>query len=183
MLAGHFGVGLAIKSRYRSVALLAILLAAELPDLLFVFFHAIGWESMSGPPAHPLRPDTFGSMAFSHDVSMVLIYACLAAAIGLLLWSVDWALALGLAVVSHIGLDLLVHAPDIGVGGPWLPIRAGGDLWRRALWAAWGLEMVLVVWGGWSYLRARLPQREGRLRARAVVGLPLIVHLASLAVW
>ncbi|UCE03605.1 MAG: hypothetical protein JSW67_05315 [Candidatus Latescibacterota bacterium] len=181
MLAGHFGVGLALKARYTTVPLVPIVLAAALPDLFFVLFHAIGWESLSAPPAHFFRPDTFDATPFSHDFSMVSIYAGLTAAFGLLLWSSRWALALGWAVASHILLDFLVHAPDIGVGGPWIPLRVGLDLWRRAPVAAWGLEAALVCVGGALYVRSCAAPRGWR--AWAVPGVLLSVHTAALAVW
>lgn len=183
MLAGHFGAGLALKSRYPSVPLAAIMVAAQLPDLLWVLFQTLGWETLRGAPAHPLSPDTLGPMPFSHDMSMALIYACILGAIGMLTASVEWALALGLGVCSHVALDLLVHAPDIGVGGPWLGVYIGLDLWRRAPLAAWALELAVVLTGGALYLRAVLPGDASVWRARALVGLLVAVQLAALAVW
>ena len=183
MLAGHFGAGLVLKSRYPSVPLLAILVAAELPDLLWVLFASLGWEKLAAVPAHPLRPDTLGPMVFSHDVSMILIYACILGAVGMLLSSLEGCLALALALLSHLGLDLLVHAPDIGVGGPWVPVHVGLDLWRRAPFFSWLLEMLMVLGGGTLYLHARVPGRDGAGRARTLVGVLVAAHLAALAVW
>jgi hypothetical protein len=180
MLAGHCAIGLALKARYPSVPLVPILLATEFPDLLFAALAAAGWESASGSPAHLLRPDAFVSVPFSHDVSMVAIYAGLTASMGLLFHSSRWALALGLAVFSHALLDALVLPPVVGVGGPWLPFRVGLDLWRRAPLLGWGVEMGLVLVGGWAYVKARAAGSPGRLRAWSAPVLLAAVQLATL---
>ena len=182
MLAGHFGVGLGLKARYTSVPLAPILLAAALPDLLFVLLQALGWESLAAPAAQPLHPGTFGSVPFSHDLSMAAIAAGLTASLMLLLVSSRWALALGIAVFSHVLLDVLVQPPVIGVGGPWLPIHVGLDLWRRARFLGWGAEMLVVLGGGWMYLRARQEVGPGRRRAWGAPVLLVAVQLASLVV-
>jgi hypothetical protein len=183
MLAGHCGAGLAIKARYPKVPLIAILLAAELPDLLWVLFQTLGWETLRAAPMHPLRPDTLGPMPFSHDVSMTLIYATILGAVGMLTASMEWSVALAGAVGSHLLLDVLVHAPDIGVAGPWLRFEIGLDLWRRSPYAAWGLEMLVILVGGGLYVRARQPRTPGAWRAWAAVGLLVVVQFAALAVW
>ena len=89
MLAGHAAAALVLKSRYRRVPLLALLIAAELPDLLWVLFQALGWERLPAVPVHRLRPDTLGPMPFSHDVSMALLYAILLGAVGMLTSSAE----------------------------------------------------------------------------------------------
>lgn len=179
MLIGHFGVGLALKARYGGVPMLPILVACMWPDLFFALLYAVGWESVSEQP-HLFHPTTFEAMPFSHDFSMVAIYAGLGASMGLLLWSSRCALAIGLAIASHIVLDWLVHAPDIGVVGPWVPIRVGLDLWNRAPYAAWGLELAIVVGGAALYVRAR---RAAGARAWTVPGVLIAVHMLALVVW
>jgi hypothetical protein len=95
--------------------------------------------------------------------------------------SLAWSMALGLAVCSHVLLDVLVDPPVVGVAGPWLRLHVGLDLARRAPLVAWGLEMAVVLGGGALYLRAGAPGGMGRGRARAAVGLVAAVHLAALA--
>jgi hypothetical protein len=179
MLVGHFGVGLGLKARYPSVPLLPILVACQLPDWLFIALYAAGWETLSAEPTHVFHPTTFAAIPFSHDFSMVALYAGLAASVGLLLWSSRWALAVGWAVASHVLLDWLVHAPDIGVGGPWFPVRVGLDLWRRAPYAAWGLELSVLLVGGLLYVRAH----QHSARAWSVPSVLVAVHAAALSVW
>jgi len=183
MLAGHFGVGLALKAKYPSVPLGAILLASTFPDLLLALLLTTGWESLAAAPGTPLRPAAFASTPFSHDLFMVLIYACIAASLGLLLWSSRWALALGLALGSHVGLDLLVHGRDIGLGGPWLPFRAGLGLGESAPLAAWGLEFLTVLVGGALYWQAAVPKQPRRWRVWSVAALPAAFQLVALAFW
>ena len=177
-MAGHFGVGLALKARYRSVPLLPILIASLLPDWLFLMFYFAGWETLRGEN-QLFHPTQFAAIPFSHDVSMVAMYAGLCASVGLLLWSSRWALAMGWAVASHVVLDWLVHAPDIGVVGPWVPVRIGLDLWRRAPYVAWGLEFALVLGGGMLYLRGC----RRTARAWAVPGVLVALQVVALRVW
>ncbi len=179
MLVGHLGLGLGLKARYPSVPLVAIFVATQLPDLLLVIFNLAGWETLGEGPTHLLHPTNFDAIPFSHDFSMVAMYAGLGASVGLLLWSSRWALAIGWGIASHIVLDWLVHAPDIGLIGPWVPLRSGLDLWTRAPLAAWALELLVVLAGGALYLRGRRHQ----VRAWALPGSLVLVHVAALLVW
>jgi hypothetical protein len=181
MFAGHFGAGLALKSRYPSVPLAAILAASTLPDLLWAVFQMLGWESPPAAASHLVRPLPSGPVPFSHDVSMALIDACILAAVGMLTSSLAWSMALGLAVCSHLLLDVLVDPPLLGLAGPWLHLHVGLDLWQRAPRAAWGLEMLVVLAGGGLYLRARAPGSSRPWRARAAVALLAALHLLALA--
>jgi len=178
MLAGHYGVALALKARFPRVALIPLLAACAVPDLLWLAFHAIGWERLTAMPSDFMRPDTFGPMPFSHDVSMSILYAGLIGGLGLLMVSQEWGVALGLAIASHVVLDVIVHAPDVSVAGPWLHARIGLDLWRRAPLAAWMLEAVIVAGGAAFYLR----RSEDRTRPNAwlVIGALAALHIAAL---
>lgn len=163
MLAGHFGAGLWLKARFPSVPLVLVLFAATFQDWLWLLLYRLGWETLRAEPAHLLRPDTFAPTPFSHDLSMTLIYAGIFGAVGMLGSSLAWSLALALGVVSHVVLDLLVHAPDIGVAGPWLRGGIGLDLWGRAPHFAWFLELGIVSAGALAYVRAA----EAHCRRRA----------------
>jgi hypothetical protein len=178
MLAGHYGIGLALKARYPRVALIPLLVACVLPDLLWLAFHAMGWERLTSQPSSYWRPDTFGPMPFSHDLSMAILYAGIIGGMGLLTVSQEWSVALGVAIVSHVLLDALVHAADISVAGPWLRASVGLDLWRRAPFAAWMLEAAIVAAGAGFYIHRSLPQAR---RRAVIVGAALgAFHLAAL---
>lgn len=179
MLAGHYGVALALKARYPRVALIPLLVACIFPDLLWLAFHAVGWERLTAPPGDFMRPDTFGAMPFSHDLSMVILYAGIVGGLGLLTVSQEWGVALGVAIASHIVLDVMVHAPDISVAGPWLRAHIGLDLWRRAPLAAWILEAGIVAAGSAFYLR-RTEASQPRRRAGLVVAALAALHVAAL---
>lgn len=179
MLAGHFGAGLWLKARFPTVPLALILVAATLQDWLWLLMHALGWEKLRGEPVHLLRPDTFAPTPVSHDVSMTLLYAGIAGAVGMLGSSLVWSLALAIGVVSHLALDVLVHAPDIGLAGPWLGGGIGLDLWRRAPFAAWCIELAVVVAGGVAYVRAAEP--PSRRRALVLTLAVALAHAATLA--
>ena len=178
MLAGHYGIGLALKARYPRVALIPLLVACVLPDLLWLAFHAIGWERLAAAPPSFWRPTTFGPMPFSHDFSMAILYAGIVGGMGLLTVSQEWGVALGLAIASHVLLDALVHAADISVAGPWLRAQVGLDLWRRAPLAAWMLEAAIVAAGAICFFRRSEPR--ARRRAGLVGGALGVFHLAAL---
>lgn len=180
MLAGHFAVGLGLKSRYPSVPLMPILLAAQFPDLLLILLQAIHWETLGHASVRVLGAPVPVSAPFSHDLAMVAIYAGLSAALGLLLMSSRWAVVLGLAVFSHILLDVPVLPAVIGVGGPWLPLHIGFDLYRRAPLAGWGLEMLVVLVGGGLYAGAGA--EDSRWRRWAAPALLVAVQLAGLRI-
>jgi len=178
MLAGHYGIGLVLKARYPRVALIPLLVACVLPDLLWLAFHAIGWERLTAAPPSFWRPTTFGPMPFSHDFSMAILYAGIVGGMGLLTVSQEWGVALGLAIASHVLLDALVHAADISVAGPWLRAQVGLDLWRRAPLAAWMLEAAIVAAGAICFFRRSEPR--ARRRAGLVGGALGVFHLAAL---
>jgi len=178
MLAAHYGVALALKARFPRVALIPLLVACTFPDFLWLALNAVGWERLTAAPSDFMRPDTFGPMPFSHDLSMAILYAGIVGGMGLLTVSQEWGVALGLAIVSHVVLDVMVHAPDVSVAGPWLRAHVGLDLWRRAPLAAWMLEAAIVAAASVFFLRRS--EQSTRRNAWLVIAALATLHLAAL---
>jgi hypothetical protein len=168
MLAGHFGVAGIVKAWRPGIPMAALLVASQVPDLVFAPLAAAGVESMA--PAAP-GLSGYGSLLITAPFSHALVSnLVLAAAVGLLVhvflrerWGPDAGWVLGGVVFSHWLLDLLVHRPDM----PLLPGGSGPPLLGLGLWevpaAAAVVEGALVAAGvllyGWRTLRD-LPDRR-----------------------
>ncbi|MFL1381483.1 permease [Nocardiopsis protaetiae] len=167
MLAGHFGVAGIVKAWRPGIPMAALLVASQVPDLVFAPLAAMGVESLA--PAEP-GASGYGSLLITAPFSHALVSnVVLAAAVGLLVhvflrerWGPDAGWVLGGVVFSHWLLDLLVHRPDM----PLLP-GGSGPLVGLGLWevpvAAAVVEGALVAAGvllyGWRTLRD-LPDRR-----------------------
>lgn len=168
MLAGHFGVAGVVKAWQPEIPMAALLVATQLPDLVFAPLAVAGVET--GVPAEP-GLSGYGSLLITAEYSHSLVgNVLLAVLVGLLVhyflrerWGRDAGLVLGGVVFSHWLLDLLVHRPDL----PFVPGDAGGlpllglGLWEIPVAAAvveGTLVMAGVVFYTWRTLRDQ-PQR------------------------
>lgn len=191
MLAGHYATALVAQQRAPSRRFPASLLAwylavSQLPDLLWLVFHALGLE--------PTRPtDLFDvtlqglsvNMMFSHDLVPILGWAVL---FGILGGFVFRDRRVGLATVGLVGLhaltDYLGGYPH-HVFGPNTPV-VGTGLYITLPFLAIALEAVyIVVFVGW-FLRDERRRRVVRApgNRRAIIGLFVfnLAFLASIAV-
>lgn len=171
MLAGHFGVAGIVKAWRPEIPMAALLVATQLPDLVFAPLSLAGVEAME--PAEP-GLSGYGSLLITAEYSHSLLgNVLLAVLVGLLVhyflrerWGRDAGLVLGGVVFSHWLLDLLVHRPDL----PFLPGNAGDlPLIGLGLWevpvAAAVVEGALVLAGVVLYTRRTLRDQPGRGRA------------------
>ncbi|MFD3685949.1 permease [Nocardiopsis sp. NPDC058631] len=171
MLAGHFGVAGIVKAWRPALPMGALLVATQLPDLLFAPLAVAGIET--GAPAEE-GLSGYGSLLISapytHSLVGNLVFALL---VGVLVhvflrerWGRDAGLVLGGVVFSHWVLDLLVHRPDM----PFLPGGAGDlpllglGLWESPVAAA-VVEGGLVVAGTALYAWRTLRDSPDRTRA------------------
>ena len=199
MLAGHFGLAAAVKSRQPQTPLWALMLSTHLIEVVFVVLYLAGIESF-----RPVESTNggYGNFIFAADWSHSLVGSL---AISLVAMVVTWAfwgrvngLVIGAVVFSHWLLDLLVHRPDLAIlPGPWADMlpRIGLGLWSIP-WLVFAMELVLVLGGAYLYYHAsarqaimveRQRQRDGQpavgLRQNALVasGVMAVVMLGLLA--
>ncbi|TDQ45420.1 permease [Actinorugispora endophytica] len=180
MLAGHFGVAGIVKAWRPALPMGVLLVAGQLPDIVFLPLAAAGIEGLVPVEGASGYGSLLIDAAYSHAlVSNVL----LAVAAGLLVqvlargrWGPDAGAVVGGVVFSHWLLDLLVHRPDIavlpgGLGG--LPMLGLG-LWETPLLAAL-VEGALVAAGvvlyAWRVLRGHPDRTRAVLYSAGVAAL------------
>jgi hypothetical protein len=186
MIAGHFGFAAAVKAKERQAPLWALMLASQWLDVVFVPLVGAGIEGLTPVPG---SRGGYGEVIIHADYTHSIVGAlALSALFGLASaarWGRRTGVVLGGVVVSHWGLDLLVHRADM----PVLPGNLGGlsrmglGLWRWPAAAA-GIELLIVLAGTYLYTRAAVETVRSaggdRRRALVVGGVALAVGLLTL---
>jgi hypothetical protein len=116
---GHFGIGLAAKPAAPKAPLWVLLLATEVPDLLFFAFQTVGIEDAGvstteiGQGVEILSP---AFVPWSHGLLMCAVWSAVAALIAFLFYrDRRTSVVIGLLVLSHWVLDFIVHLPDLPI--------------------------------------------------------------------
>lgn len=153
MFVGHFGVGLLAKQAAPRLSLGTLFLAAQWADLLWPVLLLLGIETVQVNPGETyLTPLHFSHYPVSHSLLSLLLWGlCMG-----LLWFAGTRIRtslwlLPLLVLSHFGLDALVHRADLPLL-PWGGPHIGLGLWNSVpatLLAEGGLLLLGIV----SYLR------------------------------
>jgi len=177
MLAGHFAVGLALKSRYDKVPLLALLLAVNLLDWirLVLLWQGVEPFQLVTSISAGLQPD-FHQARYSHALFWSLFYA---AGVWIVFVRAEgqrhWAVPLSLGVLSHWLLDAILDAPlPFANFGPDLYLGLG---WRNTSpMFAVAIEGAVVCAGWWLYYC----KRRGAASRRWPLWLSLVVLLVLL---
>lgn len=163
MFVGHYAAALAAKAAQPKTPFWTYVLGAQLVDVAWGGLVLAGVEKMSLDPRQPGNPLVLSYMPYTHSLPAVAAWALAAglAAFFLLKLPRGAAIAVGLVVLSHWGLDFLVHRPDLplGFGGPkvglgWWDYPAPEQALEMGLLAiaatAWGWRRGLQGHGGWS---------------------------------
>ena len=143
MFVGHYAAALAAKAAQPKAPLWTYVLGAQLVDVAWGGLVLAGVEKMSLDERLPGSPLVLSHMPYTHSLPAVVLWAVAAGLLARFLLKLPRAaaIAVGLVVASHWGLDVLVHRPDLPLwfGGPrsgW----AGGTIPyrnRRWRWACW----------------------------------------------
>ena len=156
----HAATALLIKRRFPSVPLASLLVSVQAMELAWVALNCLGVEQTTTEATVRSVADIhLAYMPYSHSVATGLSGAVLA-------WLVvEQGLgrpllgrAVGIAIVSHLVLDLLTHAPDIALWpGSTLPALGLGlydhaPMWGFALEIAYGVVCWRVYRGSPSLL-------------------------------
>lgn len=179
MIAGHFGLAAAVKSRATQIPLWALMLAAVWLDLVFVPLFLSGIETIVPAPGVPVG---YGGAIIHADYTHSLVGAVLLSALLGWLAGFHWGARNGMIIAlmsfSHWVLDLVVHRPDM----PILPGNAlglpelGCGLWRIPADAAI-VEFAILIAGAYLYRRAALAAfgEDWRVRRTASLCATLIL--------
>ena len=175
MFIGHFAAGFAAKRVAPRVSLAVLFLAAQLADVLWPIFVAIGLESVRiAPGITAVTPLDFVSYPYSHSLVALSIYAV---AFGAVCWwllgDLTASVVVAALVISHWVLDFVSHRPDMPIypGGP----RYGLSLWN-SLPATVLVEIAMFAAGVWLY--AKTTRARDTIGRWSFVGLVLLLLIA-----
>lgn len=180
MFLGHFAVALAAKPRAQRESLGVLVLAAQLPDVLWPALVAAGIERVAiAPGITAVTPLRFDSYPISHSLLLVVVWgALLGAARAWRTRDLGRAVVLFALVVSHWVLDAVSHRPDMPLL-PWGDARVGFGLWNSVPGTLL-VEGALFGAGVAIYAMATRPSdRSGRLGLVGFLSLLVAIYLAS----
>lgn len=149
----HAAAALAVKRHYPTVPLVWLLISVQLSEFLWALFNYLGIEHTT----------TNQVVRYVGDIHLSYIPWSHSLASGAGLALVVWLLvakgaqrpvlgaALGVATVSHIVLDLLVHARDIQIAPGLAQPMLGSGFYHNAPLVAFVLEFGFGIWCWWYY--------------------------------
>jgi membrane-bound metal-dependent hydrolase YbcI (DUF457 family) len=162
---GHLAIGFAAKPFAPLAPLWALLLASEVPDLLFLGLEAaeIEYQAITQKDLNQgLQMISLGYNPWSHGLFMTAVWAILVGGIAFLFFrNRRTSIVLWLLVLSHWVLDFLVHPPELPLLFDGSPL-VGLGLWSSGfgLIISVILEVVLLAVGIAIYLRTRKRKSE-----------------------
>lgn len=176
MYAGHFAFGMFLKAHNPRASTAGLLVGVGLLDLLFGPFVVAGLERVVLTPGD--SPGfTLARIDWSHSLAMAFVWSGLYAIL-FLRAGVSTALVMGLAVFSHVLLDLPMHPPDIALW-PGASMHLGFGLWQALPVGWWFVELAFVVGMLWVYrARGRTEDAFGH-RSGWVIAVVILLHLAN----
>ena len=180
MFIGHFAAALAAKRAAPRAALGWLVVACQLPDIIWPVLLLVGVERARIEPGNTaFTPLAFDHYPWSHSLLLVGVWAvALAAFYRLRGGPRRESFVIAALVVSHWLLDWITHRPDLPLvpgGGP----RLGLGLWNSVV-ATLAVEVILFAIGVWVYSRATTPRdRTGRWAWIALVAFLVVIHGAN----
>jgi hypothetical protein len=179
MFVGHYAAAMAAKAAQPKAPLWTYVLGAQLVDVAWSGLVLAGIEKVSFDRGLPGSVLVLSHMPYTHSLPAVTLWAVAAGVAGRFLLKLPpaAALALGLVVLSHWGLDLLVHRPDLALwfGGP----KVGLGWWNHPV-PEQAVEMGLVAMGAAAWGWRRGLQGYGGWPAPMFLGLLLVLQLVAM---
>jgi len=181
MFLGHFGVAFAAKKVAPSASLGVLVAAAQFADLLWPVLLLAGLEQVAIDPGNTaVTPLDFMHYPWSHSLAMLVLWGVVFGAGYRFLRGGSWraAAVIALVVVSHWGLDVLVHRPDMPLT-PAEQVKLGLGIWNSVP-ATVALELLvfgacLAVYAGMTRARDRI----GRYALGGLVAFLLVIYAAN----
>ena len=113
----HAITALAVKKVIPTAPLIPILFSVQAAEMLWVVLHYLEIEQTRiGDPFNSIADITFVHMPWSHSVLGAIVMGGVLAAVGAAIWR-KWVVAAALffGALSHVAIDILIHAPDIAI--------------------------------------------------------------------
>lgn len=176
----HIATALILKKKVPSAPLVGLIIATEAVELLWVVLNLVGIErTIIDRDMQSVADIHLIHMPFSHSIFTSVIFAAMAGLF--ILWrkgraASAVALAVALAVVSHILLDLLVHAPDIAIAPFFEGRKYGTGLYANLPFLA------LVIETLWGLLCWRIYRGNKKLLGLIVLSAVLAVPNYTMAI-
>ncbi len=180
MFIGHVAVALGAKKAAPKTSFGTLLLAAQLPDLLWPLFLMLGWEHVRIVPGiTTVSPLDFTSYPLTHSLLADFGWGLLLGGLYLVFKkNRSGAFVIWACVLSHWLLDFISHRPD-------LPLYPGSRLYGLGIWnsvsATLLVEGGLFVIGAMIYSRTTRPRdKVGKYSYKTFIALLVLIYLASL---
>jgi hypothetical protein len=180
MFIGHFAVGLAAKKASPKINLGLLFIACQLLDLIWPVLVLLGVEKVSvDPTSTVVTPFDFSHYPYSHSLLMAIIYGLI---FGFVFWSIKKSLkagiVLGLVVISHWGLDLLTHRPDLPLYFDGLKVGLG--LWNSVI-GTFIVEFGIFITGIILYLKASpLVTKKRKIIFWSLIGFLSLMYIGNI---
>jgi hypothetical protein len=171
----HAATALLIKRRYPTVPLAPILVSVQAMELAWVGLNYLGIErTTTDATVRSVSDVHLANMPYSHSVGT-------AVGAGLLAWLIiekgfgraAMGRAVGLAIVSHLILDLATHGHDIVLWPGWSTPKLGLGLYEAAPVAAFIVEFLYGLFCWYVY--------RGGFGLLALIGLGNLANLSFLS--
>jgi len=180
MVIGHFGFGLGAKKFAPKVSLGTFFMAVQWADLLWPVLLLLGIEHAVLQPGNSKFPINFTDYPITHSLLMGIVWGGI---FGFIHWlikrDIRSAVVLGICVLSHWGLDLFVHLPDLPLFPGDSP-KVGFGLWNWPILTAL-IEFTLFGIGLFLYIRStRAKNTTGKWSLWLMVVLMVVGHIAGL---
>jgi len=182
MFIGHFALGFAAKRVAPSVQLAVLFAAAQLADLLWPVFLALGVEQVRiAPGITAFTPLDFVSYPYSHSLLALAGWGFLLAFVyrfvvgdGIAPFAI-----IGL-VLSHWVLDFITHIPD-------MPLYPGSAKFGLGLWNSIPgtivVELAMYAAGLWLYIDAtHARDLAGRWAFASLAAVLVVLYLVNISV-
>lgn len=179
MFVGHYAAAMAAKAIEPKAPMWTLVAASQLVDIGWSAFIIAGIERASVDPTLPGSALVLEYMPWTHSLPMALAWSVGAAVlVRLLLRLPMWASAIvGLTVLSHWGLDWLVHRPDLElwIGGP----RVGLALWNYPV-PEQAIEIGLLAVCGSAWIASRKTLGRFAWPAIAFIGFLVVLQIVAM---
>ena len=180
MFVGHYAAALAAKAVAPKAPLWTCVLASQLIDVGWSVLIITGAERVRVDPSLPGSALVLEHMPYTHSLPAALLWAVAAGLLASWLLKLPrWAgVVVGLTVLSHWGLDFLVHRPDLALwfDGP----KVGLGWWNYPV-PEQALEMGLLAMAGAAWAWRRGIEGRSWWPAPLFLGLLLAVQEIALA--